>query len=923
MANLSPESDAAGRSASGVDQGGSSAGRRFVPYFVLILSLALTGAATVYLRASARRFDEARFASLFQEAKAQADHSLDRYAAVLQATGGLYAATADVVDRPAFEAYAAELHLQERYDGLQALGFAQRVLSADRAEFLAAARAESGRQFTIWPERSVPSVGAESVVIRYAVPPLATTRPAIGFDMASDPVRRAAMSHAGDAGVTVATPRLTLVRNASGQRYPGFIVYLPVYSQGDVPDSTADRHDQLRGFVFAAFRTAGLFDQLLDANLNGRLHLRVTDPASADEVLYDSAAAAADLGRSAPRHRGAFPAGIGDRTWTVEVTERPSFYAESGPTLAPFVLVGGIGISLVLFFVTRSQAVAHAEAQRSGDRARASQRALAASQSRLRRLVDANLIGVFFCDPTGEVSGGNDEFFRLLGQPRGGDGRPLRLADITPAEHRPAVERSLRRVTFDGRTGVAIGGTTPSSTAAFETAFVRPPGFDPSSVPVLLGVAGVASTDEADPIPGAEVVAFALDLTDRHRAERDLRQAKESAEAAQATAERANRSKDQFLAVLSHELRTPLTPVLATTAAAAADVDLPAAVRDEMAMIHRNVEMEARLIDDLLDLTRVGRGKLQLRPGTVDLHRVIADAVAVCPPDEIAAKRLTVTTQLRAGDHHVHGDAARLQQVFWNLVKNAIKFTPAGGRITVTAGNEPAGDGGRPWVVAAVADTGLGIEADVLPRVFEAFEQGSAARALASGGLGLGLAISRGLVDAHGGRIRADSGGAGQGATFTVRLRTVAAPAAVDGDGSPPLAAERRAPRGCRILLVEDHADTAKVLARLLGRSGHAVRVAPTRADALRLAAGDAFDLLVSDLGLPDGSGIDIVGPFREAQSAAGVACGAIALTGFGAEDDVQRARAAGFDEHLTKPVAFDQLEQAIGRVLATAAAAA
>ena len=882
---------------------GRPAGRWGIPAFILSVSLTIAATGAYYVYAAGRVIERNRFANLVQDARDQANRSLDGYMSAIRGTVGLYAAVGQV-DRRSFDAYASALNLPDQYSGLRGLGFVARVTASSRDEFLRSARRESGPQFHIWsgdeagadPVTSPGGVRQEDAfVVRYVAPAVAGRRSVIGFDMASDPVRRDAMTRACDTAAATATPGLLLVRGPDGERHPGFLIYMPTYGADGVPTSVDGRRRAVAGFVFASFRSDDLFTRIFNGNVNARLRMQVYDgPASSGgRLLFDSSALRSDEVGFRPRLHDQYTLSIAGATWVVSVTERPSFYRESNAALAPLVLIGGVGISLVLFAVARSQAVARAEAERTAGVFQEAQRALAASQSRLRRLVDANLIGVFFCDLAGEVSGGNDEFFRLLGQERGGDGGPLGLSDITVPQDRDHVVRSLRQVERDG--------VSP----AFETAFIRAQG---PPVPVLLGVASVYPS-EGGHIPGAEAVAFALDLSDRHRSEQELRAAKEAAE-------KANRSKDQFLAMLSHELRTPLTPVLAATAGAAGDASLPQALREELAMIHRNVELEARLIDDLLDLTRIGRGKLQLRTETVDVHRVIADALAVVPPEEITGRQLVVDRDLSAAAHHVRGDPARLQQVLWNLVKNAVKFTPPGGRISIRTFNpEGAAGADTPDLCVEVADNGLGIEADILPKVFDAFEQGSTARAQASGGLGLGLAISRGLVEAHGGRISAESAGQGKGATFAVQLTTVPPP--VTPSQAP--AADRRAHTAFRILLVEDHADTARVMGRLLTRAGHTVKVGHSVSEALRAADAEVFDLLVSDLGLPDGNGADVVRGFRERQHLGGHgdrAVGAIALTGFGTEDDVQRTRTAGFDEHLTKPVTFELLEATIASVM-------
>jgi PAS domain S-box-containing protein len=372
-------------------------------------------------------------------------------------------------------------------------------------------------------------------------------------------------------------------------------------------------------------------------------------------------------------------------------------------------------------------------------------------------------------------------------------------------------------------------------------------------------------------------------------------------EKARRVAEAASSAKDHFLAVLSHELRTPLTPVLATAQMLERDPGLTGELRSAVEMIRRNVMLEARLIDDLLDLTRIARGKLELHLGSVDVHEKIRAVAAMCA-EEAEAKEMEVRVVLGAARHHVRGDSTRLQQILWNLLKNAIKFTPAGGQVVVETRD---GEGGQ--VVVEVTDNGVGIPQDVLPRIFEAFEQGGREVMRQFGGLGLGLAISRALADMHGGTIRAESGGLGQGARFTLTLPTAEAEAAKRRDAGGPADGELR----CRILLVEDHVDTRRVLTRLLGAMGCTVRTAGLVSEALRAAEEERFDLLVSDIGLPDGSGVEVM---REVKARYGLR--GIALSGFGMEEDIERSRAAGFEAHLTKPVNLAVLEATLRRVV-------
>lgn len=367
-------------------------------------------------------------------------------------------------------------------------------------------------------------------------------------------------------------------------------------------------------------------------------------------------------------------------------------------------------------------------------------------------------------------------------------------------------------------------------------------------------------------------------------------------------AEAASKAKDHFLAALSHELRTPLTPVLLKVAALAQSPHLPDSIRADLRMIQRNVELEAKLIDDLLDLTRVSRGKLILHFEVTDVHSLLEHVVAICS-EGVESRSLQIDLEPGATDHHVWADSARLQQVYWNLVKNAVKFTPEGGRITVRTRNPEPGK-----VEVSVIDPGIGIEPNDLPRLFNAFEQGSSTVPRTFGGLGLGLAICKALVDQHGGGLTGLSAGRGKGATFTVTLTTVAPPQASAPTATVPGPAA--APSlSLRLLLVEDNEPTLEVMTTLLELAGHDVKPAPDVRTARGLAESHSFDLVVSDLGLPDGNGFDLMSELRDRYGLKG-----IAVSGFGMEEDLRRSKESGFLEHLVKPVDVDKLKAALAR---------
>ncbi len=391
------------------------------------------------------------------------------------------------------------------------------------------------------------------------------------------------------------------------------------------------------------------------------------------------------------------------------------------------------------------------------------------------------------------------------------------------------------------------------------------------------------------------------DVSDLKSAEVDLRRAKREAEAASS-------AKDRFLATLSHEMRTPLTPVLAVLSQLAVGDGLPPSLAPRLAMIRRNVELEVRLIDDVLDLARITRGTLELDFRAFDLAEVVEHAAAVCRTPEVAARGVTLRVEGSAGEGLVWGDPARLTQVLWNLLRNGIKFTPDGGEVVATCSREGGGEG---RIVIEVVDRGLGIAPEFLPRVFGAFERGEEQGFERSAGLGLGLAISKTIVDLHGGKLSVASAGRGEGATFRIELPgglPVGAPELV-----PPAAESADpGPQPASILLVEDHPDSAEALAALLESLGYRVQVAGSIAAAVAVDCA-AVDLLVSDLGLPDGTGLDLLRQLHTAHPS----LRAIALSGYGMESDRERSREAGFRAHLVKPTSIDTLQSVIRRVLA------
>ncbi len=404
----------------------------------------------------------------------------------------------------------------------------------------------------------------------------------------------------------------------------------------------------------------------------------------------------------------------------------------------------------------------------------------------------------------------------------------------------------------------------------------------------------------------AELVQANVALRESAKQIRALFEAAEAArlaaEAAKSRAEDATRAKDDFLAALSHELRTPLNPALLLATSLAEDPSLPEQVRNDITVIAKGIALQARLVDDLLDITRITGGKLRLDLRPIDAHAALRHAYEILRAD-VREQEIDVTLELDAPRHTIRADAVRLQQIFWNILKNAAKFTARGGAVMVRTRNPVE----RPEIFEVeIIDNGIGIEPEMLDRVFDAFIQEEHGHGHRFGGIGLGLAISHRLVELQNGRISAESKGRGQGATFRIHLPL--AGAETRAEEAPATATPAAtAPAARHILLVEDHEQTRTTLMQLLRRRGHVVTgVASIQAARERAAQGDC-DLLISDLGLPDGDGHDLMAELAQEHGLPG-----IALSGYGMEQDVARSRASGFCAHLTKPVDIRALEAAI-----------
>ncbi|HTO03983.1 MAG TPA: ATP-binding protein [Opitutus sp.] len=516
--------------------------------------------------------------------------------------------------------------------------------------------------------------------------------------------------------------------------------------------------------------------------------------------------------------------------------------------------------------------------------------ALRASEERLSAVFQQAGAGIAQTDLAGRFIMVNDRYCEIVGRTRE-TLLQLRMQDIIhPADighHLFLTENSAR----------------DASSFVIETRYDRPKG---GFVWVRNSVAFICNAQRVV----ESALAVTEDITGSKRTEKELERARDEALAA-------SRAKDDFLAALSHELRTPLNPVLLLASEAAEDATLPPGVRADFATIRKNVELEARLIDDLLDLTRITRGKLLLEMQSQDVHVILRDALATVQAD-LDRKGIVPRLNFAAGNSQVLGDAVRLQQIFWNVLKNAVKFTPDGGTISVdTRVGTDTGD-----LTVEIVDSGIGMLPSELERIFDAFSQGDHAGGGGShrfGGVGLGLAISRMLAELHHGSIRASSAGRGCGAKFTIELPLIhmdsrsPLPLSSGGSATPMIATEPELTptlRG-RILLIEDHAPTRLTLQQLLLRRNYEVVAAGSVAEARELMTREHVDFVISDIGLPDGNAYDLMAELRTKLGLTG-----IALTGYGMESDIARSHAAGFVIHLTKPLRVQSLDEALAKVV-------
>ena len=424
----------------------------------------------------------------------------------------------------------------------------------------------------------------------------------------------------------------------------------------------------------------------------------------------------------------------------------------------------------------------------------------------------------------------------------------------------------------------------------------------PDGIRTFLGTKAPYHNEQGEVIG---LIGIANEITERVQVERDRERLFQQQQAALAESERINRIKDEFLAVLSHELRSPLNPILGWAKLLQTRQLDETKTRLGLETIERNAKAQCQIIDDLLDMARILRGKLALNAAPVDLSAAIEGAIDTVRT-AAAAKSIQIHSEI-AEVGKVSGDAVRLQQIVWNLLTNAIKFTPSGGRAEVALTQING------FAQISVTDTGKGISPDFLPHIFESFRQEDASITRQYGGLGLGMTIVYQLVEAHGGTISAASLGENKGSTFTVKLPLLHSPLPTE-PVHPPTALLDLA--GIRALIIDDEPDNLELLSIALTQAG--AEVSTTTSAAEFIAAISSFQpaVIVSDVGMPEIDGYTLIQQVRALSPASGKQIPAIALTAYASETDRQQVIAAGFDQHVAKPVEPEQLIAAIVALL-------
>jgi PAS domain S-box-containing protein len=823
--------------------------RGAAPAISFMLALLVTGALVLNVSRTIERKDRAAFENDVASTLEAIRQRIDTAMTLLRGTAGLFAASVEV-DRNEFRAYVESLELRAQYPGILGIGFTRAMRADEVAAVEAWMHAQGDRSFHVWPDEPKRE---ELNSILFLEPLDDRNRAAIGYDMSTHPVRRAAMAAARSSGRTTASGPVTLVQEIDEQKQAGFLLYAPVYANLPGIEALPPAERPLLGYAYSPLRVGDLL-----AGVRGRRAMLDFEVYDGDERRPEALLRERmQPDPRPPRFTAAEHIDVAGRRWLLQFSSLPSDTI-SQRWLVPWLFVGALITSLLLAWISVVQLRAHRVAERTARAERLAAAALHREREWLRATLTSIGDGVVVIDADGRIVLMNPVAERLTGwsaaAARGQSfDEVVVVADLAENDAAPG-ETGRGEVLLRARGG----DTCP---------------VDHSSAPIR---------DQFGAVSGAVMVM--RDATERHRVEAELR---------------ANdRRKDEFLAMLAHELRNPLAPICNSLELLRRQPDGPQAERAR-AVAQRQAQHMVRLIDDLLDLSRISRGKIALQRQPMSLAAALEAAVESSRP-LIQSRQHRLRVEAVDPLLRVDGDHTRLAQVFANLLNNAATYTEPGGEIVVTAERD---DG---WVQIVVRDSGIGIAAEHLPHVFDMFVQANRS-VERSGGLGIGLTLVQQLVQMHGGTVEARSAGIGTGSAFVVRLPLLRDRQPPDETTRPTRAASAQQAHPLHILVVDDNRDAADSLALMLRLDGHEVDLAYDGPQALQKAGESMHEVLLLDIGLPGINGYEVARRVRE-QAAPERQPTLVAITGWGQDSDRRRAREAGFDHHLVKPIEYRAL---------------
>ena len=927
----------------------SRGNRAIMPYLILVLGFCFTLLVYYYFSKLTYEQDRVNFERTVQEIQDQIRLRIETSKALLRAGTGLFAASDRVTARE-FDRFVQQIDLENNYRGVLGIGFARRFMAGEETNIFAEMQRQRGTSFAVSPADPPRS---EYIVILYLQPANPPNMKAIGFDMATEDIRRQAMEAARDSGKPTASGRVTLVQEQDlPVKQQGFLIYVPVYKKGMPVDTEAQRREALFGFVYSPFR-GGDFLEEVNREKDYDVSFQVYDGAEMKTEHLLSLPVRENSGE--PLFSDHKTLNVAGRDWTVAYATKPSFEKRSSRSLLKYTLIIGGLLSLLFFAVTRSEIRARSRAERSADELKESattirqtlherERAESALRETSEALRDADQRALLeyerllvrikaLAQALGSVRELN-EIFRALREftnvsvPCNGffvslydpvrdvrtasyawaDGEELDVSKLPPMpvtetgpNSRAVRNREVVITTNDYmRTqtkGIIVGpdnGLRPESSMAVPMAVMGR----------IVGTIEVQSYEKNVYLPehvtamsmAANLTAVAFENVRLLKLERTAREA----------AEESNRLKDEFLATVSHELRTPLTAILGWSRLLEDSSLDDAIVQQAVETIGRNAKAQAQIVDDILDVSRIITGNLYLDLHPLEVAPVVESAINVVRPTA-DAKGIKIETYFDAAPALISGDANRLQQVVWNLLSNAVKFTESGGRVCVKVRQA----GGA--VEVSVSDTGQGISKEFLPYVFDRFRQADSTTTRQHGGLGLGLAIARHLVEIHGGTIETESAGTGRGATFTIRLPLVEAAVSATNVNQQPAHAPQLL-SGLNVLLVDDDSDTLKLMETALKRRQANVTAVSSAGEAIQAISQRRPDVLVSDIAMPDEDGYGLIKKVRLLENGESQGIPAVAITAYAKDEDRERALSAGFLIYLAKPVELTELISVVAR---------